>query len=324
MADPTLPPPPDRMPNPESSISTPSIPEPRTRWWLRPVLTAPVWAWIVIAALAVVAIAGAAGPSDDNEPEVGSPTSGVPTTARSDRDASSTPTTSAPTTVEESSPTTSEDDTSSPGHSDSPGLHLSSAIEIPAGTGSDLEVVMMAPTDGSSVPVVVRNNTSEVVYRIELSGTARDDAGTLVASGSSQRVAPSYVQPGEWAFASVYFGMNVLDGDETFDFNVTSSGSGPGFFGGSVDLEVTEAEYGQGDFTDRIIGIVANRTDGTVSGPVSVDVACFADGNLVDVFGSFTDGDDIGPGSSDSFTVDLYGLEATCDVFAVGASGYDF
>ena len=56
---------------------------------------------------------------------------------------------------------------------------------------------------GGSLNVGMRNNTTGNVGRIELAGTARDAAGTLVGSGSDQGIDPAIVAPGEIAFGYV-------------------------------------------------------------------------------------------------------------------------
>ena len=63
-------------------------------------------------------------------------------------------------------------------------------------------------TDDGVLLVVVRNNTSKPAYGVEVSGTARDASGALVGSGSSQRLVPPDLGPGQIAIGYVRFRLN--------------------------------------------------------------------------------------------------------------------
>lgn len=170
---------------------------------------------------------------------------------------------------------------------------------------------------------MVRNNTSQPAYRIEVTGTARDADGRLVASGSSQGFSPVLVQPGEWAFGYVFLGSEVSLDEITLDLSVSAMGTATSSFAASLDVEVIEAEFVTGDMFDRIVGIVRNQQDVPVTFPISVDVACFDNGQLVGIEGSFTEGGDLNPGATDSFSISMYG-DQPCTTWAIAANGYDF
>jgi hypothetical protein len=58
---------------------------------------------------------------------------------------------------------------------------------------------------GTSVPIVFRNNTSTAIAHVDVSAAAKDPTGKIVASGASQGTDPATVQPGQRAFAYIYF-----------------------------------------------------------------------------------------------------------------------
>jgi hypothetical protein len=169
--------------------------------------------------------------------------------------------------------------------------------------------------------MIVRNNTADTLYNLEVTGVARDAAGTLAASGSSQGFEPVVVEPGEWAMGYVYFDIDVLTGNETFEWQ-TQFDTDPGFIG-ELELTVSEAELTAGDYGQQVVGIATNNNTEPVTGPNSVAVACFDGPNLLGVESGYTDGEDIPAGGFSPFTVDLYDNE-TCPAMAVAASGYNF
>jgi hypothetical protein len=195
-------------------------------------------------------------------------------------------------------------------------------VDIPPGDGGRLGIVVMGSVDGGSIPVVVRNRTTEALERVEVSGTARDANGGLIATGSSQGFVPERINAGEWAFGYVYFQFEDLPSNAQFD--LTAKGrpaSDTNIFFRSVDLEVVEASLSAGRFGNRIVGIVSNPTDEAVSGPVSVDAICFRnDGVPIGTHRSFTDSDSIAANGTTSFTIDLF--DSACPIFAIGSSGF--
>jgi hypothetical protein len=167
----------------------------------------------------------------------------------------------------------------------------------------------------------VRNRTDEALSDLEITGTARDKTGKLIASGSSQGVAPSVMEPGEWSFGYVYFGLNDLPIDATFDLTATASKAG-GEFMSDVDLVVKEVSQTAGDYGQQLVGILASESSAEIKGPISVLAICFDGGKPVSTVSGYTDGDSVAPNGTISFSLDLF--DRRCPAFALGASGYDY
>ncbi len=191
-----------------------------------------------------------------------------------------------------------------------------SAVSLPTGDPGVVGIVVAGETtdSGGAVNMVVRNNTSDEVGRIEVTGTARDSAGALVGSGSSQGFQPQVVAPGEIAYGYVYFDSEIPPGS-TFQFSVDAD---------SVDdyfLPVTVTEINNNG--SQIIGAVTNENSVAVSGPISADVMCFGlDGSLIDYARSYAEEDELPAGGAGSFSIDLYGDE--CPIGLAAASGYGY
>ena len=200
-------------------------------------------------------------------------------------------------------------------------LLLDGSPLIPDGSPGQLSVVLSGSPYGGSVPVIVRNRTSEAVSSTIVSGTARDSSGSLIGSGESQGFEPAVIGPGEWAVGYVYFGWNDLPADATFDLTATGQPVDEYF----IELNATVEEFNrtQGSFGETIVGIAKNTHDVEIRGPVSVMVGCFSkDGDrLTSTYSTYTDGDGISPGGTSSFSV---GLLDDCPVFALGVSGYGY
>jgi len=202
-------------------------------------------------------------------------------------------------------------------------LSVKGDLQVPDGDPGELSIVVVGtPQSGNdSVPVIVRNRTSETLANIEVTGTARDAAGSLIGSGSSQGFAPDLVLPGEWAVGYVYFDSGKLKVDTEYD--LTATGSEPDEFMSAVDVEVVEVSQTTGQFGDQLVGIVENPTDAEVGGPIDVMVACFDEaGELLHTTSDFVEGDSLPPRGTSSFSVDLF--DDPCENWAVGSSGYNF
>ncbi|MBC2934738.1 hypothetical protein [Nocardioides sp. zg-1228] len=205
----------------------------------------------------------------------------------------------------------------------SPLLNIKGKFAIPDGVDGKLSVVVIGQAEPASgtVPVVIRNMTASPLANLEVSGTARDGAGKLMGSGSSQGFAPELLNPGEWAFGYVYIDGVKAAKDTEFDF--TATGSEPDDFLGSADVEIVEVALTKGDFGDNLTGILKNPTDEEVSGPIDVSAACFdKSGSLVSTQSGFADSDSMAPGGTSSFSLDLF--DDPCEFFAMGSSGYNF
>ena len=135
-----------------------------------------------------------------------------------------------------------------------------SAIVIPAGDPGVLAVVATAAAAdrSGSLAVMVRNNTADTIGQIEVAGLARDAAGNLAGSGSSQGFDPVVVEPGEIAWGYVYFGDLTGDG---LTFELTTNGEEPNTY--FLPVEVTEFNV----TGDQIVGVITNNLTVGVSGP---------------------------------------------------------
>lgn len=238
--------------------------------------------------------------------------------------AATTPSTSAatdaPTTVAETTPTT----TPSTGQPAAPDASLYveaigdiSTLELPVGDPGAVSVVTVAAAldRTGSLPLVVRNNTTKSVGAIDVTGIARDSSGGLAASGSSQGFKPVVVAPGEIAYGYIYFGDGV-PADATFELSVSADPVDEYF----MPVLITELSAN----TDQIVGILTNDTGTHVSGPIGVDAICFeSSGNtIVSTQGSYAEQDDLAPGATGSFSIDLFG--DPCPRGLISASGYGF
>jgi hypothetical protein len=183
-------------------------------------------------------------------------------------------------------------------------------------------VIYQAPISpdatGTVVPIVLDNNTSKAVAHVDISGTAKDSTGRIVASGDSQGTAPSVIQPGQWFLAFIYFEPGSgISANDTLSFSVNTSPAGASFYN-TAAIQVTQANISG----SSISGGVQNTTGQTVTGPISVDLYCFdSSGHPTLEQGGFTSGSgDLAPNATDSFQISLYGQ--ACPSYLVGASGY--
>lgn len=189
-----------------------------------------------------------------------------------------------------------------------------STLAFPAGEPGELSIVSTGAQNelNDAVTIIVRNNTSEPIGQIEATGTARDDTGALVGSGSSQGFKPVVVAPGEIAYGYVYFDGGFAEGS-TFEFDVA---------GEEVDtyfrpITITEIN----NTGEAIIGGVSNDNGVDVTGPISVDVLCFAaDGTTIGPRGGYAEQSELADGATGSFSINLLGRE--CPIGLAAASGY--
>jgi hypothetical protein len=189
-----------------------------------------------------------------------------------------------------------------------------SAVVMPDGDPGEVSIVASASTldRSGSVTLVVRNNTDDAVGNIDIAGTARDEAGTLVGSGSSQGFQPKIVAPGEIAFGYVYFDTALAGSAFTFEFSVDAQEVY--YFSPVTITEINNTG-------EQLIGSVVNDTDDEVTGPIAAGAICFgADGGIVATVGSYVEQDNLPAGATGSFAVDFYGDD--CPNGLAAASGY--
>jgi hypothetical protein len=166
---------------------------------------------------------------------------------------------------------------------------------------------------------VFRNNTSAAIAHVQVSGTAKDPTGKIVASGSSQGTDPSTVQPGQWAFAFIYFEPgSKLSGTDRLSFSEQAMTASTESYN-TAAIQVTQANLSG----SSIAGGVQNTTGHHVQGPISVHAYCLNPaGDPMGVVTGFTSGSSgpLAPNATDSFQLDLNGQ--SCSSFLVGAYGY--
>jgi hypothetical protein len=192
-----------------------------------------------------------------------------------------------------------------------------------AGAPGRVSIVYQAPSQpqsvGTSVPIVFRNNTSATIAHVDVSATAKNPRGKIVASGSSQGTDPSAVQPGQWAFAYIYFESGTaLASSDTLSFTFQSIPASTDSFN-TAAIQVTQANHSGSSIT----GGVQNTTGHPVQGPISVHAYCLnSSGDPKSDITGFTSSSsgDLTANATDSFQLDLY--DQRCSSFLVGASGY--
>jgi hypothetical protein len=195
--------------------------------------------------------------------------------------------------------------------------------KYPGGAPGQVSVVYQAPIQpqsvGTSVPIVFRNNTSAAIAHVDISATAKDPAGKIVASGSSQGTDPSTVQPGQWAFAYIYFQPGTeLAANDTLSFSFQTMPASTDPFN-TAAIQVTQANLSG----SSIAGGVQNTTGHPVQGPISVHAYCLnSSGDPTSAITGFTSSSsgNLAPDAADSFQLDLN--DQSCPSFLVGASGY--
>ncbi|MGH9920298.1 MAG: hypothetical protein ACRD6W_15705 [Nitrososphaerales archaeon] len=185
-----------------------------------------------------------------------------------------------------------------------------------------MSVVYQAPIvpsqSGTTVPIVIRNDTSAAVAHVDIAAATSDTTGKIVASGQSQDTDPSVIQPGQWALSFIYYEPGTaLAPTDTLTFSFQTSPADTSSYN-TAAIQVTQANLSG----MSIAGGVQNTTGHPVTGPISIDVYCFeTSGHPTYEQGGFTSGSgDLAPNGSDTFQITFYGQQ--CPLFLVGASGF--
>jgi hypothetical protein len=194
---------------------------------------------------------------------------------------------------------------------------------VTPGTPGKLSVVFMGTpyspgniaSSGTVLPIAVWNGTIKQVNDLSVSGSA-SSAGVTVGSGASQDVEPPNLAPGQVAFGVVFFETPVPAGS-TFSLSISAAGS----FSNTLIVQTTQANSVPDSFGgNAVVGSVTNTNKSIVTGPVSADVFCFANGVLTAIEPGLTSGvSNLNPGATGSYSTDV---EDPCPTFLVGASGY--
>jgi hypothetical protein len=190
-----------------------------------------------------------------------------------------------------------------------------------SGDPGKVSVVDQGPLDRQSgsatLSFVFRNNTAAAISHVDVSASARNHAGQLIATGTSQGTTPAQIQPGQLSMAFIYFEhANKIPTNASYSFEFETSPADTESFN-TADLKATEASVSGG----AIVGAGVNSSGKTVSGPFAVNAYCFRGDHVLTNVNGFTDQDsDQRPGGKVTFTLDLYG--GNCRDFLVGITGY--
>jgi hypothetical protein len=187
---------------------------------------------------------------------------------------------------------------------------------IPQGSTDEVEIVTQGPVVDSSVPVVIRNNTDDVIGLREVLGVARDQSGSLIGTVEVSSEAPYKLEPGGIAIADVYWSVDSIPPDANLDLEIEYETWGEDAYYQDLQIvEVTQTETG-------LIGIAENTSDHPVSGPFSVVGVCLdADGAIQGHYTGFADKYALEPGETTTFSATVYGT-GPCDHYLVSAKGF--
>jgi hypothetical protein len=192
---------------------------------------------------------------------------------------------------------------------------------IPQGDDGKVSVVAVGSYtrfDGTlTLPVMIRNNTGADVQQVSVAATARDTAGTLLASGQDRNLSPYRVPTGEVAFGYVDFDGIELPVDTEFELTVQSIPVQEVTTVGILDLEMGEVSAVDG----RIVGQVRNTTDRSLSS-TAARIACLSEnGTLNGVLYTGLDPDRVEPGQTATFQVPL-DEDQPCPQFLAASTGF--
>jgi len=198
----------------------------------------------------------------------------------------------------------------------SPYIHGNRSPRLPAGRQGRIDIIKRGTYDGNSLPIVVRNNTSQTAIRIKVTGVAKSTSGKLLATGADQTLYPNVVKPGEIAFGYVYFSGANLPANARFGLTASWDRS-LAQYENIRDLVITQAAQAG----DRVVGMAQNRYRVVVSGPISAGMVCFSSSStLLGDHSDFADQDRVSAGGRLPFQVETLG--DPCPVFLVGVKGF--
>lgn len=195
--------------------------------------------------------------------------------------------------------------------------------DLPDGEAGRLSVVATGKyrvsrfSDSTTIPLVVRNNTTKPVVRVSVLAAAYSTDGQLFAIGSDQGFGPKYVAPGEITMGYIYFSDAKLPQDARVEYEITARAIDS--MENIGDLEVVDCNRVE----NRIMGVLKNAYNSAVHGPIEVCVYCFDEnGDLLDYYSDYTDKDQTEAGDSILFQVEM-GKDA-CPVYLVFGAGYAY
>jgi hypothetical protein len=190
---------------------------------------------------------------------------------------------------------------------------------LPKADTEGVAILAVGERSGSFIPVIVQNNTDEVVHDVHVKVDARDAAEKLIGVGetlSSHAMKPTVLDPGD-----ISLGFISLDSDIPLDadlkYSVTSESGESTFSSYEVDVEFGEVNW----LGDRIVGEIINPSDEPMSVAYLMATCISPDGVplLSDVA---TIDDSIAAGGSTTFQLDgVFGDLALCENFLIAGSG---
>lgn len=188
----------------------------------------------------------------------------------------------------------------------------------PKGEPGKLSIAATGEYDGTSLPVLIRNNTNNIVLRPSATGKALNPAGQMIATGGDQGFYPNLLEPGAISIGYIYFGGVDLQSDTTFQITLSGKQPSQQKFENIRDLNFIEAVYLDG----RIVGTLKNGYDETLTGPFGVELACLdADGALLSTSQAFSQAQSVVPGEEIPFQVPSIG-SIDCPNFLVAGRGF--
>ncbi len=195
-------------------------------------------------------------------------------------------------------------------------------LQIPDGEPGEVSIVAVGRPHEGWVPVIVRNRTSDTLYSVKVTGPARNAAGELIGSGNSLEFYPGVVQPGEWAFGSVLYGLDALPADAQFELSI-SADTEPGYVP-KINVHTVELTKTSANYSDQIIGIVENNTGRPLTSGITVAGLCFdATGTTPHAYYyTYAARDGLEVGGTTSFSIIMFD-KPECDVYVTGASTLD-
>jgi Mg-chelatase subunit ChlD len=174
---------------------------------------------------------------------------------------------------------------------------------------------------GDSIPFVVRNNTTEDVANVKVTGTIRDADGRVIGAANGLLMTPTYVTTGGVSFGQAYFGDIDMPADATVEFKAEATPVSELRFNNFRDLDVVEASL----FENRVTGTLENTHNEAVKGTIAIQTLCFdLEGNVLSLAFGSVDTSRIEAGDSTPFQVTLfYGSSGQgCPAFLVAGYGY--
>jgi len=171
------------------------------------------------------------------------------------------------------------------------------------------------------VPVEVLNGTGRDVSYVDISGPAMSGS-TVLGSGDSEHVQPAILAPKEVAFGAVVYHVAALPSGTTFDLSAKASSD----LLSVANVKVVQANFAPASANSGpgVAGSVTNTNASTIKGPIETDLYCFGPtGAFLSVSsGVAAGGNDLPPGSTGSYSINIKGPAACTSDFLVGSSGF--